>query len=51
MFSALVSCKLKKFEVTAEIRKSVIGLGIPEAGFQIWNSRKTPRNTVFTWEL
>lgn len=51
MLCVLISCELKEFDVTTKICEGVIGLGVSEAEFQIWNSWKAPGGTVFTWEL
>jgi hypothetical protein len=34
----LVSRELKEFKVTAKVCEGVVGLSIPEAEFEIWNS-------------
>ena len=37
--------------MTAEIGEEVIGLGVSEAEFEIWNSGNTPSSAMLAWEL
>ena len=51
MFRVLISRELKKSDVTAEVGEDIIGLGVSEAEFEIWDSRETPGSAMFAWEL
>ena len=51
MLGVLISGELEEFDVTAEVGEDVIGLGVSEVEFKIWDSRKTPGGAMFTWEL
>jgi hypothetical protein len=51
VFGVLVPCELEEPCVATEIGERVIRLGVSETELEIWNTRETPGEPVFCWEL